>query len=217
VPRGGDGYQKAYCASIPVRNVILDTGAADFAYRTAVIARESLSQGSVSAVSCVGVGSGSARWTEEELKRLELGIAGGFARGCHDAGIAQFCLLSAVASTARSPFITYSEEPSANATVALEPESVEGSVPVTLKINGRYGCVSIRVLASRRNGFWIMTALSLKAFKRAASVEMSTWYKGILTSQLATDEETSGLFDIVASNMCFSSKPHPTWFQDPVS
>ncbi len=43
------------------------------------------------------------RWSEEELKRLEVGVVGAFARGCHDAGIAQFCLLSAVGSTARRP------------------------------------------------------------------------------------------------------------------
>jgi uncharacterized protein YbjT (DUF2867 family) len=85
-----------------VRNVVLDTGAADFAERTAALAREVLSQGPASAVSCVGVGSGSARWSEEELLRLELGVVGAFARGCHDAGIAQFCLLSAAGSTARS-------------------------------------------------------------------------------------------------------------------
>jgi uncharacterized protein YbjT (DUF2867 family) len=85
-----------------VRNVVLDTGAADFAERTAALAREVLSQGPVSAVSCVGVGSGSARWSEEELKRLEVGVVGAFARGCHDAGIAQFCLLSAAGSSPRS-------------------------------------------------------------------------------------------------------------------
>ena len=87
-----------------VRNVVLDTGAADFAERIAALAREVLSQGPVSAVSCVGVGSGSMRWSEEELRRLELGVVGAFARGCHEAGIAQFCLLSAVGSTARSRF-----------------------------------------------------------------------------------------------------------------
>src|ERR1700733_15030211 len=87
-----------------VRNVVLDTGAADFAERTADLAREVLNQGPVSAVSCVGVGSGSARWSEEELRRLEVGVVGAFARGCHDAGIAQFCLLSAVGSTASSRF-----------------------------------------------------------------------------------------------------------------
>ncbi len=87
-----------------VRNVVLDTGAADFAERTAILARGVSSQGPVSAVSCVGVGSGSTRWSEEELRRLELGVVGAFARGCHDAGIAQFCLLSAAGSTARSRF-----------------------------------------------------------------------------------------------------------------
>jgi uncharacterized protein YbjT (DUF2867 family) len=87
-----------------VRNVVLDTGAAEFAERTAALAREILGQGQVSAVSCAGVGSGSGRWSEEELRRLELGVVGAFARGCHDAGIAQFCLLSAVGSTARSRF-----------------------------------------------------------------------------------------------------------------
>src|SRR5215469_15284853 len=85
-----------------VSNVILDTGAVDFAERTAALSREVLRQGPVSAVSCVGVGSGSKRWSEEELRRLELGVVGAFARGCHDAGIAQFCLLSAAGSTARS-------------------------------------------------------------------------------------------------------------------
>jgi uncharacterized protein YbjT (DUF2867 family) len=87
-----------------VRNVVLDTGAADFAERTAALACEVLSQGRASAVSCLGVGSGSMRWSEEELQRLEVGVVGAFARGCHHAGIAQFCLLSAAGSTARSRF-----------------------------------------------------------------------------------------------------------------
>src|ERR1700742_3111622 len=85
-----------------VRNVVLDTGAADFAERIAALAREVLSRGPVSAVSCVGVGSGSGRWSEEELQRLEVGVVGAFARGCHEAGIDQFCLLSAAGSTSRS-------------------------------------------------------------------------------------------------------------------
>lgn len=87
-----------------VRNVVLDTSSADFAEHTASLAREVLSQGPASAVSCVGVGSGSRHWSEEELRQLELGVVGDFARGCYDAGIAQFCLLSAVGSTARSRF-----------------------------------------------------------------------------------------------------------------
>ena len=44
------------------------------------------------------------RWSEEELQQLELGVVGAFARGCHDAGIAQFCLVSAARSTVRSRF-----------------------------------------------------------------------------------------------------------------
>src|ERR1700722_4967414 len=96
--------RKPISARSRVRNVVLDTDTADFAERTAALAREVLSQGPASAVSCVGIGSGSRRWSEEELRRLELGVAGAFARGCHDAGIAQFCLLSAVGSTARSRF-----------------------------------------------------------------------------------------------------------------
>jgi uncharacterized protein YbjT (DUF2867 family) len=96
--------RKPIAPRLRVRNVVLDTGAADFAERTAALAREVLSQGPASAVSCVGVGTGSARWSEEELKRLELGVVGAFARGCHDGGIAQFCLLSTAGSTARSRF-----------------------------------------------------------------------------------------------------------------
>ena len=96
--------RKPIAARPRVRNVVLNTGAAAFAERTSVLAREVLTQGPVSAVSCVGVGSGSTRWSEEELQRLELGVVGAFARGCHDAGIAQFCLLSAVGSTANSRF-----------------------------------------------------------------------------------------------------------------
>lgn len=96
--------RKPIAARSRVRNVVLDTGAADFAERTAALAREVSSQGPVSAVSCVGVGSGSARWSEEALQRLELGVVGAFARGCRDAGIAQFCLLSAAGSSARSRF-----------------------------------------------------------------------------------------------------------------
>ena len=94
--------RKPIAARSRVRNVVLDTGAADFAERTAELARDVLSQGPVSAVSCVGVGSGSGRWSEEELKRLEVGVVGAFAHACHEAGIAQFCLLSAAGSSARS-------------------------------------------------------------------------------------------------------------------
>jgi uncharacterized protein YbjT (DUF2867 family) len=96
--------RKPLASQSRVRNVVLDTGAADFAKRIAALARQVSGNGPVSAVSCVGVGSGSRRWSEEELQRLEVGVVGAFARGCHDGGIAQFCLLSAVGSTTRSRF-----------------------------------------------------------------------------------------------------------------
>jgi uncharacterized protein YbjT (DUF2867 family) len=96
--------RKPIAAPSRVRNVVLDTGAGDFAGNIAALAREVLRQGPVSAVSSVGVGSGSMRWSEEELKRLEVGVVGAYAHGCHDAGIPQFCLLSAVGSSARSRF-----------------------------------------------------------------------------------------------------------------
>jgi uncharacterized protein YbjT (DUF2867 family) len=96
--------RKPAAAQSRVRNVVLDTGAYDFAERTASLVREALSRGPINAVSCVGVGSGSTRWSEEALQRLEVGVVGAFARGCHDGGIAQFCLLSAAGSTARSRF-----------------------------------------------------------------------------------------------------------------
>lgn len=96
--------RKTIAPRLRVRNVVLDTGAADFAERTADLARAVISGGPVSAVSCVGVGSGSMCWSEEELRRLEVGVVGAFAQGCHYAGITHFCLLSAVGSSARSRF-----------------------------------------------------------------------------------------------------------------
>ena len=62
-----------------------------------------LAQGDpVYGASCAGVGKGSNSWSEEELKALEIGVVGGFARGCHAGGVARFALLSAVGSTPNS-------------------------------------------------------------------------------------------------------------------
>lgn len=86
-----------------LRHVILDTAAAGFQAEVTKLAMRMLALGDpVYGASCVGVGKGSAKWTEEELKALELGVVGSFARGCHDAGIERFALLSAVGSTAKS-------------------------------------------------------------------------------------------------------------------
>src|SRR5260370_36443856 len=69
-----------------VRQVILDTAAAEFPAAVTELARSMVARGDpVSGASCVGVGKGSRAWTEQELKALELGVVGGFARGCPDA------------------------------------------------------------------------------------------------------------------------------------
>jgi len=88
-----------------VRQAVLDTKADQFQADVTRLAQAMIAQGDpVYAASCVGVGSGSMKWSEEELKALEVGVVGGFARGCHDAGIAHFALLSAVGSTPKSRF-----------------------------------------------------------------------------------------------------------------
>jgi uncharacterized protein YbjT (DUF2867 family) len=85
------------------RNVVMDTGAADFETGVADLSRQVVAGGErVSAVSCVGVGSGSLQWTEEQLKQLEIGVVGACARGVRQAGVAQFCLLSAIGANAGS-------------------------------------------------------------------------------------------------------------------
>jgi uncharacterized protein YbjT (DUF2867 family) len=88
-----------------LRQVILDTAAIRFSAEVTELAQSMVAQGDpVYGASCVGVGTGSMKWSEEELKALEIGVVGGFARGCHVGGIAQFALLSAVGSTAKSRF-----------------------------------------------------------------------------------------------------------------
>jgi len=83
-----------------VRQVVLDARADQFPAEVTRLAQGMLAQGDpVYAASCVGVGTGSMKWSEEELKALEIGVVGGFARGCHAAGITHFALLSAVGST----------------------------------------------------------------------------------------------------------------------
>jgi uncharacterized protein YbjT (DUF2867 family) len=59
------------------------------------------------------------KWSEEELKALEIGVVGGFARGCLAGGIARFSLLSAVGSSAKSR-IRYAR------VMGLKEQAVEG-------------------------------------------------------------------------------------------
>ena len=86
-----------------VRQVILDTAAAQFSAEVTKLAQRMIAQGDpVYGASCVGVGKGSMKWSEAELKALEIGVVGGFARGCLAGGIVRFSLLSAAGSTAKS-------------------------------------------------------------------------------------------------------------------
>jgi uncharacterized protein YbjT (DUF2867 family) len=86
-----------------VREVILDTAAAQFPAEVTRLAQSMVAQGDpVHGASCVGVGKGSMKWSEEQLKALEIGVVGDFARGCRAGGITRFSLLSAAGSTAKS-------------------------------------------------------------------------------------------------------------------
>lgn len=86
-----------------VREVILDTAAARFPAEVTRLAQRMVAQGDpVYGASCVGVGAGSMNWSEEQLKALEIGVVGGFARGCQAGGVTRFCLLSAAGSSAKS-------------------------------------------------------------------------------------------------------------------
>src|SRR5580765_5857904 len=104
-----------------VRQVILDTAAAQFSVEVAKLAQSMVAQGDpVYGASCVGVGKGSGQWSEEQLKALEIGVVGGFARGCLAGGITQFALLSAAGSAATSR-IRYAR------IMGLKEETVQGT------------------------------------------------------------------------------------------
>jgi uncharacterized protein YbjT (DUF2867 family) len=93
----------ALAADAHLRQVIMDTSAADFSSRTAELARTCSAQGvPVYAASCIGIGKGSQRWSEEDIKRLEIGVVGAFARGCLAGGVERFGLLSAAGSSPKS-------------------------------------------------------------------------------------------------------------------
>ena len=93
----------AATADARVRQVVLDTAAAQFPAEVSKLAQGMVAHGDpVYGASCVGVGQGSMKWSEEELKALEIGVVGGFARGCRAGGITRFALLSAVGSSAKS-------------------------------------------------------------------------------------------------------------------
>ena len=86
-----------------VRQVTMDTADPQFPTEVTRLAQSVAAQGDpVYGASCVGVGKGSMKWSEENLKALEIGVVGGFARGCKAGGITRFSLLSAAGSAATS-------------------------------------------------------------------------------------------------------------------
>jgi uncharacterized protein YbjT (DUF2867 family) len=86
-----------------LRQVIFDTAVTHFPADVTTLAQAMVAEGDpVYGASCVGVGKGSLQWSEEALKALEIGVVGGFARGCHAGGITRFALLSAVGSSTKS-------------------------------------------------------------------------------------------------------------------
>ena len=103
-----------------VRQVIVDMTATQFLAEVTRLAQSMVAQGDrVCGASCIGVGQGSMKWSEEELKALEIGVVGGFARGCHAGGITQFALLSAAGSSPTSR-IRYAR------VMGLKEEAVQG-------------------------------------------------------------------------------------------
>jgi quercetin dioxygenase-like cupin family protein len=50
---------------------------------------------------------------------------------------------------------------------------------------------------------------TIQAYKRFPALENSTWYKGILVSQLPGGSDTGGAFDLVESKMKKGTEPPP--------
>ena len=84
-----------------VRVVTVDPGQASFAQEVTALV-QACAPRIMFGVSCVGVGSGSLKWSEEELTRLEVGIVGAFARGCKAGGVTSFGLLTAAGTSSKS-------------------------------------------------------------------------------------------------------------------
>ena len=90
-------------ADARLRQVVMDTGAAGFSGAVTELAGSCGAQGEpVYAASCIGIGAGSAQWSEADIRKLEIGVVGAFARGCLAAGVERFGLLSAAGSSAGS-------------------------------------------------------------------------------------------------------------------
>jgi hypothetical protein len=76
---------------VKVEQVVVDTSAADFVAQV-----KDRAQGHDVGISCVGVGSGTASMSEEDMMQIEVHLPGQFARGCKAAGVEIFELFTAV-------------------------------------------------------------------------------------------------------------------------
>jgi uncharacterized protein YbjT (DUF2867 family) len=74
-----------------VEQIVVDTSAADF---EEVVKKKA--QGHDVAISCIGIGSGTASMSEGQMMEIEVNMLGQYARGCKAAGIEIFELLTAV-------------------------------------------------------------------------------------------------------------------------
>ena len=74
-----------------VRQFAVDTNSPDFEE----IVKE-IAQGHDAGISCIGIGSGTASMSEEQMMAVEVTMVGNFARGCKAADIEIFELLTAV-------------------------------------------------------------------------------------------------------------------------
>ena len=74
-----------------VKQFVVDTNSPDFAEVVKEIA-----QGHDAGISCIGIGSGTASMSEEQMTEVEVTLVGNFARGCKAASIEIFELLTAV-------------------------------------------------------------------------------------------------------------------------
>jgi uncharacterized protein YbjT (DUF2867 family) len=84
-----------------VRVVTVDPEKASFVQEVAALV-QACAPRVMFGVSCVGVGSGSLKWSDEELIKLEVGIVGAFARGCKAGGVTNFGLLTAAGTSSKS-------------------------------------------------------------------------------------------------------------------
>ncbi len=80
-----------------VRQIVVDTSTVEFEQ----VVRDAARDHDV-AISCIGIGSGSASMTEAQMLAVEVELLGRFARGCKAAGIENFELLTAVGVNQRS-------------------------------------------------------------------------------------------------------------------